>query len=198
MSPNIAAVNRRRWISTGRWRLYLTLVFLSILPLVLFLYAADRLLESAATKDLLVKSGAAADFSVKAINKKINEAKEPLEALRDDLDVVDAWGRGDAQKLAIYLRQARELEPEIAFLAIYDADGTLRASDPKETAGPKNSVRSSDWFMAAMQQRATYVSGLSPGAMPSHESAIAVAVPLPRERPSGVLRASYTISTLQN
>ena len=198
MSPNIAAVNRRRWISTGRWRLYLTLVFLSILPLVLFLYAADRLLESAATKDLLVKSGAAADFSVKAINKKINEAKEPLEALRDDLDVVDAWNRGDIQKLTVYLRQARELEPEIAFLAIYDADGTLRASDPKEITESKNEVSSSDWFMAAMQQRATYVSGLSSGAMPPHEPAITMAVPLPRQRPSGVLRASYTISTLRN
>ena len=106
MSSNIVAVDRRRWIST-RWRLYLTLVLLSILPLVLFLYAADRLLESAATKDLLVKSGAAADFSVKAINKKMNEAKGPLEALRDDPDMVDAWDRGDAQKLTVYLRQAR-------------------------------------------------------------------------------------------
>jgi hypothetical protein len=96
---------------TQRWRLYVVLVVCSTLPLVLFLYAADRFLRSVTTKNLLQQTGPAADLAANVIEQGMADAKASLGSLAADPGLLDAWNHGDMPRVAAYLRTAHELKP---------------------------------------------------------------------------------------
>lgn len=197
MSTNskVVLTNTRR--AAKRWRLYAVLVVCSVLPLLLFLYAADRLLRSASTKSLLQRTGPAADLAAFVIEERMADAKASLESLAVDPDLLHAWSHADTARLAAHLRIAHELKPQVAAFAIYDANGFMRASYPA-AAQTQKSVASSAWFSAARQRGTAYVSAAGPQEAGTKTSAVIVAVPInPRQR-SGVLAATYTVDIFAN
>jgi PAS domain S-box-containing protein len=185
----------RKRHSIKRWRLYGTLVVCSILPLLLFLYAADRTLRSLTTKNLLQQTGPASDLAATVIEERMTDAKTSLESLAATPAVLDAWTRGDVPRLASYLRMAHELKQEAASFAIYDANGHQSVGYPESAAQSQTSMASALWFKTAIQQGSSYVSAIAPPTTAANTSLVTVAVPLNPRRPSGVLAATYTIDT---
>jgi PAS domain S-box-containing protein len=179
--------------STRRWRLYGILVVCSVLPLILFLYSADRLLRSITTKNLLERTGPAANLAALVIEERMTDAKASLESLSATPAVLDAWNRGDMKLLTAQLRMAHGLKRHAASLAVYDANGHLRAADPVAPSQTETIMASSAWFKTAMQGGNPYVSALNGPDGASNKAAITVAVPINPRQPSGVLTATYTL-----
>jgi PAS domain S-box-containing protein len=181
-----------------RWRLYITLVLCSVLPLVLFLYAGDRLLRRLTIKNLLQQSGPAADLAAKVIEERLADARASLESLATDPGIAGAWTQADVPRLVARLQEAHELKRDVAVWAVYDANGFLRASYPKITDQPAENLAASDWFRAAIQRRGVYVSGVSATTTTAHGLFITVAAPLNRQQSAGVIAATYTLDTIKN
>ncbi len=170
----------------------------SVLPLLLFVYAADRFLRAAFTKSLLQQTGPAADLAAFVIEERMADAKSSLESVAADPVLLDTWSRGDTARLTAQLRMAHELKRQVASFAIYDANGYLRASYPNAAAQTQTSVASSAWFSAAMERSSAYVSAAGPQKAGTRTSAVIVAVPINPHQPSGVLAATYTVDTVTN
>jgi hypothetical protein len=179
--------------SPRRWRLYGILVVCSVLPLILFLYSADRLLRSITTKSLLERTGPAADLAALVIEERMADAKASLESLSATPAVLDTWNRGDMKLLTAQLRMAHGLKRKAASLAVYDANGHLRAADPLAPPQTETSMASSVWFKTAIQGGSAYVSALDGPERATNKPAITVAVPINPHQPSGVLTATYTL-----
>jgi len=184
--------------SIKRWRLYVTLIVCSTLPLLLFLYAADRFLRITFTKNLLQQTGPAADVAAFVIEERMTDAKSSLESLAADPAVLDAWSHPDMARLAAQLRMAHELKRQVASFVVYDANGRPRARYPDAPSQAETSMAASIWFKTAMQGGIAYVSPVIRLDPAANTSAVVVAVPINPHQPSGVLTATYTIDTFTN
>ena len=195
ISPKAILTNQGRNIK--RWRLYAILVVCSVLPLLLFLYAADRVLRRTTTNSLLKQTGPAAELAANVITQRTSDARASLEFLAADPSLLDAWSHHDTQRLVSTLRMSRSLMRGVASFAIYDRNGNLRAGDP-DVSGRANasSITSSPWFTAVMQSGKAYVSGVAPVAGDGY--AVTVAAPLNPQRPDGVLVAVYGVDTVKS
>jgi PAS domain S-box-containing protein len=180
--------------STARWRLYASLVVCSVLPLLLFVYAADRSLRRTSIKNLLQQTGPAADLAAGAIEERLASAKTSLAALAADPALFHASSRNDRDRLTAYLRTAHELKQEVASFAIYGANGARIAAYPDVGNQPQANASSSDWFILAMQAHA-YVSGI--GSV-ENKPGLTVAVPINASHPAAVLAATYSVDTVQS
>ncbi len=180
-----------------RWRLYTILVVCTVLPLLLFLYAADLVVRKTTTSSILKATGPAAELAANAITDRMSDAKSSLETLASDPSLLDAWSHHDTRRLVSTLRMSRGLMGGAASMAVYDRNGNLLAVDP-DASGRANasSIASSGWFTTAMQSGKPYVSGVATVA--GDGSAVTVAAPLHPEHPDGVLVAVYTIDTVRS
>jgi len=181
-----------QWITDTRWRLYLVLVFASVLPLVLFLYTADRMLRTATARDLVRNSQNAADLTSNVLEEKLNDAKTDIEAIASRPGVLEAWRRGDLQTIQQELQDARALRREIASLVFYDATGTVTAGSPKtarKTSAPA-------WLSTVLSQRRTYISPAAPSVSGSG-LAVTIAVPLSGAQSSAVIAAEYPLESVK-
>ncbi|HEY6250513.1 MAG TPA: hypothetical protein VI685_11180, partial [Candidatus Angelobacter sp.] len=97
---------------------YLILAVCSVLPLILFLYAADRLLRRITTRNLMQTSQQAADLTGKVLEEKLTEVRTSLEAIAGNPATVNAWARGDLRTITNELQEAHALWRETAFFAI--------------------------------------------------------------------------------
>lgn len=181
---------------SNRWRLYTVLVVCSVLPLVLFLYSADRFLRNSTTKNLLQQTSLASDLAANAIEQRMTQVRTSLESLAADPAVLEAWTRHDMPRLTTYLRMAREMRPQAAF-AIYDANGNSRESNPAVTLVPHTVLVPPEWFNAALQAKQSYVSGAyHTGAQ--NVPLVTVATRVNPQKDTGVLTATYTLETIKS
>jgi PAS domain S-box-containing protein len=186
-----------RWRLLRRWYLPAMWILCSALPLLLFLYSADRMLRRTVAGSLLQQGGPAADLAAKIIEERAADARAFLQAIVANPDMDDAWQQLDINRLAAHLRQAHELRRDVAFWAIYDKDGFFKAGYPLSRDETTRNVASAAWFRSVMQQHATYVSGAS-STLPAHELAITMAAPLGQGKATGVLAATFTLKTLKS
>jgi PAS domain S-box-containing protein len=196
MPTNLKATHTNGQRSTKRWRLYVTLVVCSALPLVLFLYTADRWLRKAYTHNLLQVTGPAAGQAADALTQPLANAKGSLEALAADPALRDAWKHHDTPRLIAILRTAHELKRDVASFAIYDSSGRLRAGYPASFARTDLNSAPPGWFTRAKQTGSAYVSGVAMDA--GDGPGITVAAPLDAEHPIAVISATYRIATLKS
>lgn len=184
---------------SNRWRLYAVLVFCSVLPLVLFLYSADRFLRNTTTKNLLQQTGLASDLAANAIDQRMTQARTSLESLAADPAVLEVWGRHDMPNLKAYLLMAHESHPHAAAFALYGANGDLMVLDGNSAIRNTNTALVPPvWFHAALQEKKSYVSGVYRIGQQSIP-VVTVAVPINNQRqPTGVLAATYTLDTIKS
>ena len=181
---------------TNRWRLYAVLVVCSVLPLVLFLYSADRFLRTTTTKNLLQQTGLASDLAANAIEQRMTQARASLESLAADPAVLEASTRHDMPRLTADLRMAREMRPQAAF-AIYNANGNLLESNPVVAAVPHTVLVPPEWFNAELQANQSYVSGAYHTGT-QNVPVVTVATKINPHQPTGVLAATYTLDTIKS
>src|ERR1051326_8604784 len=96
------------WPSPKRWRLYAILAACSVLPFLLFLYAADRFLHRATTNNVLQQTGPAAELAANVITERMADGKAALEALAGDSTLLQAWEHNDITRLTAMLQMAHE------------------------------------------------------------------------------------------
>src|SRR5258708_36660326 len=150
ISPKTILANQGR--SMKRWRLYTILMVCTVLPLLLFLYAADLVVRKTTTSTILKATGPAAELAANAITDRMSDAKSSLESLASDPSLLDAWSHHDTHRLVSTLRMSRGLMGGAASMAVYDRNGNLLAVDP-DASGRANasSIASSGWFTTAIQ-----------------------------------------------
>jgi PAS domain S-box-containing protein len=180
-----------------RWRLYLVLALGSILPLLLFLYAGDRLLRKIMIDNVLGQSGRAADTAGRVIEGRLTDARSAVESFATDPVTVDVWMRRDTRRLTARLREAHDLEDQVVFWGMYDSKGFLRASYPQSGTDLGGNFASSDWFTGAIQTRTVHVSTSSPTVSVPKAFVITVAAPLGCGQ-CGVLATTYTPQTIKS
>jgi PAS domain S-box-containing protein len=181
--------------SPKRWRLYAILAACSVLPFLLFLYAADRFLHRATTNNVLQQTGPAAELAANVITERMADARAALEGLAEDPALLHAWEGNDVIRLTAMLQMAHDLRRDVAYFALYDSTGHLRARFPagvEANASPAIPARFSD----AMQNGKAYVSGVMP--LAGTGKGVTVAVSLHTQRGGGVLSAVYTLDTVKS
>ena len=198
MSDVFSAPGRSRFSLFGRnWRLFVYLAIASVLPLLLFLYAGHRLLRKMSINNLLGQSQEAANIAGKTIEDSLNDSRASVEFLATDPNVVGLWTRGDILHLAGRLREAHDLEPQVASWGIYDSKGVLRVAYPQPDIPDEKSYSSADWFSAALSTGKTQVrTGPSPAGK-DIGFAITIAAPLACGS-CGVLTATYSPQAVKN
>jgi PAS domain S-box-containing protein len=161
----------------------------------LFLYAADRFLHRATTNSLLQQTGPAAELAASVITERMADARTAVEALANDSTLLHAWERNDITRLAAMLQMAHELRGDVAYFALYDSAGHLRARFPAAGQTDANAAMPA-WFLSALQNGKAYVSGVTP--LSGTGNAVTVVASLHTERAGGVLSAVYTVNTVKN
>jgi len=196
---DVQPIPNLRWVLafSRRWRLYLALSLGSILPLLLFLYAGDRLLRKIMISNLLGQSQLAADTAGRVIESRLTDARLAVESFAADPVTVDVWMRRDLQRSTARLRAAHDLEHKVTFWGMYDSKGLLRAGYPQSGPDFNGNFGSSDWFTGAIQTRTVQVSSGSPAVNTPDNFVITVAAPLACGQ-CGVLAATYTPQTIKS
>jgi len=169
----------------------------SVLALLLFLYAGDRLLQKIMIDNVLGQSQRAADTAGKVIEGRLTDARSAVESFSVDPVTVGEWMHRDNERLTARLREAHDLEREVSFWGMYDSKGFLRAGYPQPGSDVSGNFASSDWFSGAMQTRTAQVSSGSPAVNTPKAFVITVAAPLACGQ-CGVLAATYTPQTIKS
>jgi PAS domain S-box-containing protein len=124
-----------------RWRLHIALGLCSALPLLLFLYAADRLLRRNEARAILQRSQQAADRTGKVLEEKLADVQASLQAIAANRGLRDAWARRDLRTVAGQLEEAQALRRDTGLLAVYDASGSLQTIYPGGQEGSEPGAR---------------------------------------------------------
>jgi len=176
-----------------RWRLYAILVVCSVLPLLLFLYAADRVMRRTTTNNLLAQTGPAAETAVSVFTDRMSDARETLTDFAADPALLDAWNRSDGPRLAAMLHLAHELRHRVSYFAIYDSGGHLRLRYPEAPAD--SAPQSSPWLDAALHSDKAAVSGLT--LIARDQAGIVVAAPMGTPSARGIVCAIYDADSIK-
>ncbi len=198
MPNNSPAPTGPRPRASRPWRLYITVLLCSALPLVLFVYAGHRLIRKLEINNLLQLTGPAADLAATVIEDKFKDSQASLQALAQDPSLVSAWTSGDLPKIKARLQEAHELKRDAMSWAIYDAKGVLRASAPTAENSTMNFADSA-WFKQVARTHRVYTSGASSGEATAEKSVMTVAAPIVNgDQFSGVLAVNYDLNTIKN
>ena len=187
------------WTTTSPLKTYVVLVLLSVIPLVLFLYSADRFLRSTTERRLNQQSRQFADLVAGMCQQQFGDEKNVLLSLAGRPDLVSAVERSDKPSLMAIMKQAHELSPEFGFVSIYDPSGNLLAIDPADQIVGRN-FAFRDWYKGVIRSWTPYVSELYQTAARSNEMVAAVAVPVKSSRgaPIAILMAPNSIDTMRH
>lgn len=175
----------------------MVLVLLSIIPLILFLYSADRLLRVSTTRRLDQQTIEVAKLVSGVLEGQFSDAQRILGSFAARPTLISAVKRGDAKEITDILKEAHILSPEFAFISTYDKQGTMNAIYPADSIVGKNFAYR-DWYKGVTNQWQPYVSELYGTAAKSREQMVAIAVPIRDEHgaPIGILMAPFSSQTI--
>src|SRR5581483_5281243 len=119
-----------QWLAARRWRIYAALVLLAVLPLLLFLYSADRFLRKYTNDSLTRQSHVAGDAVARILLEYLASGEAFLSSVAAEPGFNVAAGRGDTKAMSGSLGQACRLQPDFTYCAVYDAQGRLLVAYP--------------------------------------------------------------------
>ena len=187
-----------RWITTSATKLYVILVLLSIVPLILFLYSADRFLRTSTVRRLDQQTGEVANLVSGVFQQQFSDAEKFLMSYATRPALVEAMKRGDMAHVSDVLKQVHGLAPEFAFVGAYATNGALRAMYPTDTNAGGN-FQSFDWYKGVSRTWEPYISEVFTASARPKSQMVAVAVPIKDERGRaiGILMAPFSIETIR-
>lgn len=190
----------QRWVTGSAFKVYVVLVLFATIPLLAFLYSADRFLRSSTERRLNQQGGEVADLVVNLFAQQFGEGKDLLRSVAVRSSLVAAWKRGDMEEVTRHLQQTHELSSGFRFVSVFDTAGTMRAIYPDDPAILHKNFAYRDWYKGVTRNWSPYVSSLYQTAAASHEFVVAVAVPIRDEngKPIGILMAPYTTDTIRH
>src|SRR5579859_867032 len=162
------------WISASRGRLYTVLVLGSAIPLLLFLYTADRMIRTSQTRALAQQSRMAGDQTALIVERRLARQAALVRTVAANPAIISAVARDDRYAAAARLHDVQELRAEAALLAIYDTNGAATVTDP-ETAAPRMTP---EWFNAVLRHDGVYATTMAP--VPDDPDAVALTLEIGR------------------
>lgn len=188
-----------RWLTTSAIKLYVVLILLSIVPLIVFLYSADRFLRTSTVRRLDLQTGEFADLVSGVFQQQFSDAQNFLSSYATRPELIAAIKRGDMAAVTEMLKQAHGLAPQFAFVSAYDKNGTLHAIYPSDSILDEN-FRFRDWYKGVSQHWSPYVSEVYATAAKSNEPVVAIAVPIKdgQGAPIGILMAPFSTRTMSD
>src|SRR5581483_628765 len=185
-----------QWLAARRWRIYAALVLLAVLPLLLFLYSADRFLRKYTNDSLTRQSHVAGDAVARILLEYLASGEAFLSSVAAEPGFNVAAGRGDTKAMSGSLGQACRLQPDFTYCAVYDAQGRLLVAYP---AGVRADAATPVWFPAFARSQRAQISGVHPSPLGKGEPVLAAVVPIfdAHGRPLGALAGYYRLSAIQ-
>src|SRR5579859_1648412 len=189
----------RDYVTRSGSRLFLTVLTLSILPILIFSFAFDRMLEHRAEEESVKQSTQLANLSALFMEEHFRQSIQMLESLAQDPDFQDSWMKrarpGEMNKVYLHMQRMHELQPESALVSAYEVDGTMRTIAPVDPAVVGKNFAFRDWFIGVSRHWRPYVSEVYRTQAAPHMLAVAVAVPIKDAdgKPIGVIAAAYSL-----
>ncbi len=187
-----------KWVSRGRWRLYLLFPLLTVLPLAFFAYSAGQLLRHSIERQAVTESTQIARLSATLVEEHFRQSTAFLESIAGRPSLVQAWRQRNLALVETRLSQASALRRDFSFVSVYDPDGTMRAIYPSQPALIGHNFAFRDWYKGVTRQWRPYVSEVYRSAVPPHQTVVAIAVPITDEagNPVGILMAPYALDSI--
>jgi PAS domain S-box-containing protein len=185
------------WLSKSRWRVYLLLLLLMVLPIAFFAYSVGQLLRHQAEQQALTESTQIARVSATLVEEHFRQSTAFLESIATRRRFLQAWKERDLDGVGWDLKQAAGLRPDFAFVSLYDLDGTMRAVYPPQPSVINQNFAYRDWYRGVARQWTPYVSEVYQTAISPYQLVVAIVVPITDDgRPVGILMAPYALDIM--
>src|SRR5216683_3501245 len=187
-----------KWVSKSRWRVYLLLLLLMVLPIAFFAYSVGELLRHQTEQQALTESTQIARVSATLVEEHFRQSTAFLESIATRRRFLQAWKERDFNGVGWDLKQASGLRPDFAFVSVYDLDGTMRAVYPPQPTVLNHNFAFRDWYQGVARDWKPYVSEVYQTAVAPYQLVVAIVVPVRDEAgyPIGILMAPYTLETM--
>ena len=187
-----------RWVSKGRWRLYLLFFLLLVLPIALFAYSIGHLLRHRAETQAATESQQIARVSASLVEEHFRQSSAFLESIASRPSLIQAWKKNDLGSVERHLKEASALRPDFAFVSAYNLDGALRAIYPPQPQLMNQNFAYRDWYQGVTHQWKPYVSEVYQSRVSPFELVVAIAVPVRDNagRPVAILMAAYALDSI--
>jgi PAS domain S-box-containing protein len=187
-----------KWVSQGRWRLYLLFLLLMVVPIALFAYSIGALLTHQAQKQAKTESTQIARVSATLVQEHLRQSVAFLESIATRRTFRQSWKDHNQDLVQWHLQQAGSLRPDFAFISMYNLDGTMGAVYPPESTVLNRNFAYRDWYKGVSRDWKPYVSEVYQTAVAPHELVVALSVPVKDEsgKPMGILMATYALDTI--
>src|SRR6266481_8483927 len=152
----------QNWVSQSGLRLYVLLILLPLLPIVLFTYTTDVILEKRIEDQSLTESKQLANLSAILVEEHFRQNTNLLQSMADEPDFRDAWMRRKGKKyqemIYLHIQQSHSIQPDSALVSAYETDGTMRFIAPVDPAVMNTNFAYRDWYKGVTQHWRPYVS----------------------------------------
>src|SRR3990172_7175295 len=186
------------WMVARPARSYVVFLLAAVLFLGLFLYSAGSMLREQLEERSRRVGTQTALLSAQLVEERFRQSTIFLEAFASRPLLRDALAERDSKVMTHHLKIAYELQPEFAFISVYDLDGTMRGIYPPEAGVVGRNFAFRDWYRGVSREWKPYVSEVYQTAVAPKPLVVAVAVPLkdPDGTLSGILMAPYRLKTI--
>ncbi len=184
------------WVSKTRIRLYTVLLLLFLLPLLSFLYSADRVLRDYTRKRTADQLQQATRLIGRMVEGKLQNPAEQLRLIGARKAILDAWLRGDAAAMDRALQLAHSVQTAFPSLSAHQLDGTLIAVYPRQAAPVHSQFDLRQRYSSLKTIPPVFFSEiLDPSSAPV--VMIAVVIQGASGRPLGVLMAPHSLQAMK-
>ncbi len=186
------------WMVARPARAYLVFLLAAVLPLGLFFYSAGKMLREQLEERSRRVGTQTALLSAQLVEERFRQSTVFLEAFASRPLLRQALAARDARVMTYHLKIAYDLQPEFAFISVYDLDGTMRGIYPPDAGVVGRNFAHRDWYRGVSREWKPYVSEVYQTAVAPRPLVVAVAVPLkePDGTRSGILMAPYRLKTI--
>ncbi len=188
------------WISRSRRRLYALFLLLMVLPIAIFAYSVGQVLRHLTEAQAATESSQIARLSASLVEENFRQSTAFLQSIATRRHFLQAWKERDLDGVDWDLRQASSLRPDLAFVSVYDLDGTMRAVFPNQPAVLNQNFSYRDWYKGEAREWKPYISEVYQTAVAPYQLVVAIVVPIEDQagKPIGILMAPYTLDTMSS
>src|SRR5258708_16372312 len=146
------------WLSKSRWRVYLLLLPLMVLPISFFAYSVGALLRQQAQQQAATESTQIARVSATLVEEHFRQSTAFLESIATRRKFLQSWKERNLDEVGWHLKQASGLRPDFAFVSIYDLDGTMRGVYPSHPDMLNKNFAYRDSYIGVARPKKPYIS----------------------------------------
>lgn len=184
-----------QWTSATPLRLYFAVLLLTILPISMFSYYADRLLRAQTEREAQNENLQQAELTSVFLQDHFRQRIALLQAYATDPDFLQAWNKRDLKRVQMHMMRALALQTDAALVSVYEADGTMRAIAPNDPNVVGMNFAFRDWYKGVAANWKPYVSEVYRTRAAPQQLAVAISVPVKDSNGNvtGIIAAAYSL-----